>query len=336
MNYLHRISIRPLGIFFILISYGMILNGCKKDEAVKAANNNKISAIIADNFNLSVYNTALIRTGLAKTTDKEGMYTAIAPSDDAFRNAGFGNATAILSIDPSRVSSIMNYHILNGVYEFNKLPFLFNQEVKSANGGKLFVTHWVKQGDTILTINGSKILSKNVNASNGLIQVIDRVLEPYSHSKVIDAIASDRDLSLFYQALQRSGLAETLNGEGPYTVFAPNNAAMIAFGLQTIEDINSKDPSVLLGLMRYHILSDRRFVFDYVLSTGTSNRSDQTMIDGKSIQVILKPNPQIAGAFTGIELRGTGNTSVIQLTKQDVLTGNGVVHTIGSLLKITQ
>jgi uncharacterized surface protein with fasciclin (FAS1) repeats len=336
MNYLHRILIRPLGIFLMLISYGMILNGCKKDEAVKAAGNNKISAIIADNFNLSVYNTALIRTGLAKVTDQEGTYTAIAPSDDAFRDAGFGNATAILSMDPSRVSSIMNYHILNGVYEFNKLPFLFNQEVKSANGGKLFVTHWVKQGDTILTINGSKIVSKNVSASNGLIQVIDRVLEPYSHNKVIEAIASDRDLSLFHQALQRSGLTETLNGNGPYTVFAPNNTAMIAFGLNTVEAINSMDPTVLQGLMRYHILSDRRFVYDYVLSTGASNRSDQTMIDGKSIQVILKPNPQVADAFIGIELKGTGNTSVIQLTKQDVLTGNGVVHTIGSLLKITQ
>ena len=336
MNYFQRISITPLGIFLTLISYGMVLNGCKKDDAVKAADNNKISAIIADNFNLSVYNTALIRTGLAKATDKEGLFTAIAPSDEAFRLAGFGNATAILSIDAARVSAIMNYHILNGVYEFNKLPFLFNQEIRSANGGKLFVTHWVKQGDTILTVNGSKIVSKNVKASNGLIQVIDRVLEPYSHSKVIEAIASDRDLSLFHQALQRSGLAETLNGQGPYTVFAPNNAAMTDFGLRSIEEINSMDPAVLQTLMRYHILSDRRFVYDYVLSTGAANRSDQTMIDGKSIQVHLKPNPQVAGAFIGIELKGTGNTSVIQLTKQDVLTGNGVVHTIGSLLKITQ
>lgn len=336
MNHLHRISISPLAILFTLISYGMVLNGCKKDENANSVVNNKISAIIADNFNLSTYNTALIRTGLAKTTDKEGLFTAIAPSDDAFNKAGLGNSTTILNIEPSRVSAIMNYHMLNGVYEFNKLPFLFNQEIRSANGGKLFVTHWVKNGDTILTINGSKIVSNNVKASNGLIQVIDRVLEPYSHSKVTEAIASDRDLSLFYQALQRSGLTEVLNGPGPYTVFAPNNAAMAAFGLRAIEEINSMDPLVLKGLMRYHILSDRRFVYDYVLSTGTANRSDQTMIDGKSIQVTLKPNPQVTGAFTGITLKGTGNTSVIQLTKQDVLTGNGVVHTIGSLLKITQ
>lgn len=336
MNHLYKISISPLGIIFTLLSYGIVLNGCKKDDNAKATNNDKISAIIADNFNLSAYNTALIRTGLAKATDKEGLFTAIAPSDDAFRDAGLGNSTTILSVEPSRLSSIMNYHILNGVYEFNKLPFLFNQEIRSANGGKLFVTHWVKQGDTILTINGAKIVSKNVQASNGLIQVIDRVLEPYSHNKVIEAIASDRNLSLFHQALQRAGLVETLNGQGPYTVFAPDNTAMAAFGLHTIEEINSMDPAILQELMRYHILSDRRFVYDYVLSTGAANRSDQTMIDGKSIQVILKPNPQVAGAFTGIELKGTGNTSVIQLTKRDVLTGNGVVHTIGSLLKITQ
>lgn len=321
---------------YLLLLVAVSLACCTKKDNVKVVDNTKISAIIADNFNLSVFNTALIRTGLAKSIDQSGVYTAIAPSDDAFKVAGFSDSKDILSAEPSRVAAIMNYHILNGSYEFNKLPFLFNQEVKSANGGKLFVTHWVKGVDTVLTINGSKVLSQNIKASNGLIQVIDRVLEPYTHSLVTEAIASDRDLTLFYQALQRAGLTKTLNGTGPYTVFAPNNTAMASFGLSTIEAINQMDPAELSRLMSYHIITDRRFVYDYILSTGANNQSDQTMLDGNSIKVGLKPNPSVAGAFIGIELRGTGNTSAVQLIKQDVLTGNGVVHTIGGMLKITQ
>ncbi|PYF75208.1 fasciclin domain-containing protein [Pedobacter nutrimenti] len=319
---------------FLLLA--IAASACKKDKVDQLKDNNKISAIVADNFNLSIYNTALVRTGLAKQVDQEGPFTAIAPSDDAFGLAGFKTTTDILSAAPARISAIMNYHILNGRYEFNKLPFLFNQEIKSANGGKLFVTHWVKGPDTILTINGSKILSKNVKASNGLIQVIDRVLEPYAYNYVSDAIASDRNLTLFYQALQRAGLLETLNGKGPYTVFAPDNAAMTAFGLNSVESINQMDPAVLLRLMRYHIIADRRFIYDYILSTGISGKSEQSMLDGNSVQIKLKPDPQIPGAFTSIELLGTGNTAMVQLGRRDQLTGNGVVHTITSMLKITQ
>eukprot|EP01132_Coremiostelium_polycephalum_P020616 gene20616-24497_t len=222
-------------MFLLLI---VIMFGCKKDKVDQLKDNNKISAIIVDNFNLSIYSTALIRTGLAKQVDQEGPFTAIAPSDDAFG------------------------------------------EIKSANGGKLFVTHWVKGPDTVLTINGSKILSKNVKASNGLIQVIDRVLEPYTYNYVTEAIASNRKLTLFYQALQRAGLIEILNGKGPYTIFAPDNAAMTAFGLNSVESINQMDPAVLLRLMRYHIIADRRFVYDYILSTGISGKSE-TFGNGK-------------------------------------------------------
>ncbi|WP_316833480.1 fasciclin domain-containing protein [Pedobacter nutrimenti] len=321
---------------YILLLLTIIAFGCKKETVDDVKDNSKISAIIADNFNLSVFNTALVRTGLAKQIDQEGPFTAIAPSDEAFRLAGYPTTTSILSAVPARISAIMNYHILNGSYEFNKLPFLFNQEIKSANGGKLFVTHWVKGPDTVLTINGSRVLSQNIKASNGLIQVVDRVLEPYTYSYVTDAIASDRNLTLFYQALQRAGLIETLNGKGPYTVFAANNAAMTAFGLSSVEAINQMEPAVLLRLMRYHIIADRRFVYDYILSTGTSGKSEQSMLDGNSVQVKLKPDPQVSGAFNGIELLGTGNTAMVQLDRRDQLTGNGVVHTITSMLKITQ
>lgn len=310
---------------------------CKKeDKTVSGQDNNKLAAVIADNFNLSIFNTGLVRTGLKVKLQEPGPFTVIAPSDDAFHKAGFADPVAILSADPARISAIMSYHVINGNYELNKLPFLFNQEIRSANGGKLFVTHWVKGPDTILTVNGSRVLAQNIKASNGLIQVLNQVLEPYSHEMILDAMASDRNLSLFYQAIQRAGLTVLLNGKGPYTIFAADNNAMIQYGLSSLEEINQADPVKLAALLKYHVLSDRRFVYDYILSTGTSGKSEQAMIDGNSIQVQLVPDPSVPGNFSGIQLKGTGNTGMILLTKKDVLTGNGVLHTINSVLKITQ
>lgn len=314
-----------------------LFSGCKKDEKQNtSSDNNRIAMVVADNFNLSIFSTGLNRGGLKAKLLEAGPFTAIAPSDDAFAKIGFSTPVKLLGADPALVSGIMNYHVLNGRYELNKLPFLFNQEIRSGNGGKLFVTHWVKGKDTVLTINGSRVLAQNIGASNGLIQVIDRVLEPYKYDNVVQAIASDRDLTLFHQALQRAGLIETLNGKGPYTIFAASNTAMNTLGFPDLQTINNADPAMLAALLRYHILNDRRFIYDYILSTGPSAQSDQRMLDGNSVRINLTPNPSIPGTYNGITLKGTGNTSVVNVIKQDVLTGNGVVHNINNPLKITQ
>ena len=323
-----------------LISFSLLIGAgaCKKNENIVQPDASNIGRVIADNFNLSIFSTGLNRTNLQNKLLEPGPFTVIAPSDDAFVTAGYNTAADVIAAAPSKISALMRYHVLDGNYDFNRLPFLFNQEIRSYNGGKLFVTHWVKGPDTVLTINGAVLLAKNIKTSNGLIQVVDRVLQPYTFAYVLEAIANDRNLSLFYQALQRAGLAETLSKNEIYTVFAPNNSAMRAYGLTSLEVIESKDPEELGRLLRYHILADRRFVYDYILSAGTATQNQQSMLDGNAITVKLVANPSVPGTYNGISLRGTGNTTDVQLTKaqRDVLAGNGVVHTIEGVLRITQ
>lgn len=320
----------------MLLSFTVGLLSCKKEADQSESINGTISAIVADNFNLSLFSTGLRQSGLNTLMLEKGPFTVIAPSDAAFGLAGFPSTVSILSAEPLRISSIMNYHVLRGTYELNKLPFLFNQEIRSSNGGKLFATRWIKGPDTILTLNGSRVLSQNIKATNGLIQVTNRVLEPYVHELLSESIASDRNLSLFYQALRRSGILETLDGKASFTVFAPVNAAMESYGLGTVEEINEKDPAVLSTLVKYHILTNRRFIYDYALTSGTTTVSEQAMMDGNSVRVTLIPDPLVPGDFKGVTLLGTGNTSTVNLIKQDVLSGNGVLHSIDAVLKITQ
>ena len=200
----------------------------------------------------------------------------------------------------------------------------------------MYATHWLKGGDTVLTLNGSRVLAQNIAASNGLIQVLDRVLTPYVHDLIGNAIAADPSITLFAQALKTSGLLQTISDAGPYTVFAPNNAAMQALGYSTVQQIQLADPDKLRSLLRYHIVKDRRFVYDYILSTGASNKAQQGMMDGNSITISLVSNPNAPNSFQGISLRGIGNTSEIKLLKQDMLSGNGVLHVIDGGLRITQ
>lgn len=322
---------------FSLILMIILGASCSKEDQQKSEyDNNKINLVIADNFNLSAFSAALKRSGLDKSLQEgQGPYTALVPSDAAFSAAGYPDVVGVMTANPTIISRIANYHTLDGKYELNKLPFLFNQELRS-RGGRLYATHWIKGQDTILTLNGSRVISKNIPASNGLIQVVNRVLTPYLHDLLGDAIAAEASTTLFTQALRSSGLLQTINEAGPYTIFAPDNAAMQAIGYSSVEQINNTDPAVLKRFVNYHIVKDRRFIYDYILSTGPTNKSLQAMLDGNSVTMALVPDESATGSFKGITLKGIGNTMEIKLLKQDILSGNGVLHIIDGALRITQ
>lgn len=322
------------GIAAAVIFSLLVLQGCKKDNNSNnnAGNDaNRIGYIISDNFNLSLFNTALNYTGLYPTLNSSQTLTILAPDDPSFNAAGYANATAVTSASRTVLTQILRYHILAGKYDFNTLPFLFNQEVKTIDGLSMYVTRWVKNTDTVLTINGTQIVSKNLAGSNGLIQVINSVLTPSTYPLLSQAIAGNDSLTFFNQALIRANLAGTLQQAGPYTVFAPTNNAFRAAGYPTIESINNADPTALAALMKYQILSGRKFVYDYVLSTDATNISQQAMLDGNNVTInLIQNNVQ---QYNGITVQGIGNSAAANLLTQNVLTGNGVLHIIDQVLK---
>lgn len=321
----------------ILIAAISLLPGCSKEDNVRVRDNNILPSVVTDNFNLKTFSTALERTGLTKVVSQKGPFTLLVPSDVAFSKAGIDGPGGVIGTNSTLLENLTAYHILEGVYMLNELPFLFNQEITSYGGGKLYITRWIKEKDTILTVNGSRILPQSTTASNGLLQVIDKVLKPYRFAYLADAIAADNSLTLFYQALQRAGMEELLRKKGPYTVFAPTNAAMITYGYASLEAINKANPAALAALLRYHIVADRRFLNDYVLSSGTSATSTQAMIDDNTVKIKLIPNSGVQGGYEGITLQGSGNgNSQINIVQQDIITGNGVLHTIDQVLRITQ
>lgn len=314
-----------LGLFLILTTMA-----CEKTETIVLEDQTRIPMVLDDNFNLSAFSAAAKRANLRTTLLQSGPFTVLAPSDDAFAAAGYSDAAAVSTSSASVISKLANYHMLDGLYDLNHLLFQFNQEIIS-RGGKMYATRWVKGQDTVLTVNGSRVLANDIPASNGLVMVLNRVLEPYAHDILGDAIASLDELTLFSRMLYRSGLLDVVNGTGPYTVFAPSNVAMITAGYSSMEIIDEADPAELAAFVRHHVLEERRFVYDYFLTGGTMNGSiaTQNMWDGNQVVVRLLIR---SGTFNGVSVQGS-NSLVRTVARQDILTGNGVLHVINGALQ---
>ena len=310
---------------------------CKKDEGSKDTSNtlsNRLNYIIDDNkFNFSYFNAALRRTSYTKLLAQEGPFTILLPDNNAFIKAGYSTADRVITESATVLNQMVPYHILSGTWELNKLPFTFNQELTAITGKKMYVTHWIKNGDTILTINGTRLLTYNLPATNGLIQVLDQVLQPMVYDNLSDAISSDTSLTFLNVALQAAGMKTLLSGNKAYTVFAPNNKAFRTLGFSSTDSISKTPVNKLQELLTYNILDGRRFVYDYVLTTGASDKTEQVMLDGNNVAVTLLKN---GVTYSGITVKGTGNTVASNIVKSNLMTGNGVIHITDQALKVNQ
>lgn len=319
-------------ILFALLP--LLLFSCKKDNATNPSGtgnqNNNLLYVIEDNqFNFSFFNRALTVTNFTATLLEEGPYTVLIPDNLAFQGSGYATEQNVAEEKSGVLDNLVKYHTLKGIWQLDKLPFRFNQQITAMSGTQLFVTHWIRNQDTILTINGTRVTAQNMPAANGLIQVINAVLKPLVQDKLSDAIAAEPTLTYFNVALQRAGMKDLLRGEGPYTIFAPSNDAFIAAGYPTTDSIAHTSPATLSAMLQFHILANRRFVYDYVLSTDNSNVSQQTMLNKSTTKVALISS---GVDYSGITIQGSGNTKPCNLLKSNVLANNGVLHIIDNVL----
>lgn len=345
--------------FLLLSIMGLSLVACEPEgDYLRPVDYNLAGYLLSDNsdnYNLRLFGAVLSRSGMDKTLLEQGPFTVLVPSDDAFTAyTGYDEVSEVVAMPLDGLVDLANYHVLDGQYELDKLPFLFNREIRTHGGKPLYVTRWVDVNtqDTVLAINGSIVSDSNILASNGVIRIIDKVLVPNVHSNLADALADDNTLTLFNHAVYKTGLQGLLKGEGPFTVFAPDNAAMATYGFATIQDVDEADPDMLLALVRYHIMRDRRFFNDFVLTTrmneagtitaqveyfgfiyivpmpATVGKQHNRMLDGNTITFLLGfwENPSF-GSGTAMNLFDVTGAE-LGIRREDVMAGNGVLHVI--------
>lgn len=127
---------------------------------------------------------------------------------------------------------------------------------------------------------------------------------------IVDTAKGAGQFKTLLAAVEAAGLTETLMGKGPFTVFAPTDAAFAKLGNETIEAV-LKDKEKLTAILKYHVVSGKVMAKDVVklTSADTLNGALPIKIQGDTVMV--------------------GQAKVI---KTDIECGNGVIHVIDTVL----
>lgn len=177
-------------------SNGVFINGIKVTQADVAATNGVIHVIggvlmppagniveIAQgDTTFSLLVAAVLRasqgtTNVAQVLSGNGPFTVFAPTNNAFRAAGFPDAAAIQAADPDLLAGILTYHVIAARVFSSDLTE--GAQPTTANGGKVTIS--LSGGATVKgnsNTTASNIIATNIVATNGVVHVIDQVLLP--------------------------------------------------------------------------------------------------------------------------------------------------------------
>jgi uncharacterized surface protein with fasciclin (FAS1) repeats len=322
---------------YSLIAGGLLMAAaCHKDIAPAPTDTNVtqgVAAIVNDNFSLTLFGYAMTSLGYADTLSGSGPFTLIAPSNNGFKSAGYPDGAHVIKGDDS-MSKIVPYCIIKGRIVLDSLPYGFGLPLTSAYKNlPLYITHWTNGRDTAITVNGSRINTYDKHAANGLVNISDSLLFPSLFSSVSDAVAGTPNLTFFNAALDKSGLAAQLASGGNYTIFAPQNAAFINWGIPTTDSIYNMNSDSLRLFLNAHIVKGRNFIYDYILKADTTtNTYTDTCLDGSLLPMTLVNDYTHPGRFSGLTLSQQGTGNPINVIKRNILAGNGVIHIISDVL----
>ena len=136
----------------------------------------RVSGTIVDvavsNPAFSTLVTALTAAGLVSTLQGPGPFTVFAPTNDAFAKVPAPVLNLLLS-DPGALTSVLLYHVTGGRQDL-RFTFVAPRDIKTVQGQEVFAE---RERDTLF-INNSRVIGRPIVTDNGVIYVIDSVLQP--------------------------------------------------------------------------------------------------------------------------------------------------------------
>jgi uncharacterized surface protein with fasciclin (FAS1) repeats len=297
------------------------ITGYLQQHADKFSSFLKILSITGDEGFLGVY----------------GAYTAFVPDNDAIAiYLQATGKTAVENIDVQELKDLVKFHLLQDTistssFSDGKLPKL------TMYGQYLITGAGNKDGVTRITVNRqANILQGNIRVGNGIIHVIDHVLQPAKFT-LAAMIEDDPRYSIFSQALKASGLYDTLNilpatntdtSRAWLTVLAESDSVLNIAGISTYADLKAKlsntgDPKNVDDSLHlyvdYHILYGVKYLADIVSNTSHTTLAPLEVVTSKlSGQTVLINDDTFNGIYEpGVELNRGGS---------DNSASNGVLH----------
>ena len=129
---------------------------------------------------------------------------------------------------------------------------------------------------------------------------------------IVDTAVGAGNFTTLVAAVEAAGLVETLKGEGPFTVFAPTDAAFAALPAGTVEDLlKPENKDKLVAILTYHVVPGK------VMSTDLSEGLKAATVQGGEVTITLEGGPKVDGAV---------------ISAPDIAASNGVIHVIDSVI----
>jgi uncharacterized surface protein with fasciclin (FAS1) repeats len=297
--------------------------------------NRNIVQIAVSNPNFSSLVAAVLKTNLAGAlSNASANLTVFAPTNDAFAQlpAPFNNAANITAInDAGQIDFLRNvllYHVVGAeVFSYQVTVGRSSAPTLKPAGSSNDNTIYFSKSFGLLRVNGqSDVILPNVDASNGVIHVINKVLI-FPTSNIAQIAIGNPAFSSLVAALVKTNLASVFTGNGDFTVFAPTNTAFAQLPAPfntaaNISAINNQEQiNTLANILKYHVIGERYFTWDL----GILKRIT-TLADAPNNRVTT-----IVGYNTGW-VKGIGNNMFSEINPGDILATNGVVHVIDRVL----
>ena len=258
----------------------------------------------------NILEAAVIAAGLAETLSGTGPFTIFAPTDAAFEALPEGTVETLLQDPSGLLTQILLYHAVAGKVMSTDL----SDGMKATTVQAQEITVTITDGKVF--INDAQVIVADIVAGNGVVHVIDVVLIPETEepmpATVVDIVVNSEVHNILEAAVIAAGLAETLSGTGPFTIFAPTDAAFEALPEGTVETLLQDPSGLLTQILLYHAVAGK------VMSTDLSDGMKATTVQAQEITVTITD--------------GKVFINDAQVIVADIEAGNGVVHVIDVVL----
>ncbi|WP_298237046.1 fasciclin domain-containing protein [uncultured Algibacter sp.] len=282
--------------YFLAVLTVVSFSSCNNDDDLYPSLGNEIksiSDILDETAEISALKGALEQAGLYATLKDNTTFTLFAPTNTAFGGADLSG------LSDDELENLLLNHVWNtSTADFSKNLQTGYRNTMAAGYDGNNLSFFVNTSDPI-TFNGgvspvSGMFDKG--AINGVVHVVDGVIDLPT---VVDLIAPNPEYSSLAAALANADLVDTLKGDGPFTIFAPDNAAFDVlmtqlndiFGWATIEDIPSE---VLTAVLQYHVIEGINTISDEVSGkTFNSMQGEPFLVTGTTIDDASYTNGEI-------------------------------------------
>jgi uncharacterized surface protein with fasciclin (FAS1) repeats len=259
--------------------------------------------------------SALTAAGLVETLQGEGPFTVFAPTDAAFAKIPADDLNGLIADKPN-LEKVLLYHVVPGKVMASDVVKLAS--ANTAEGSRVGIS--IVDGKRVFLNNNAEVAITDIEASNGVIHVIDNVLFPPAEDSatmpaakldIVDTAVADGRFNTLATALTAAGLIETLKGAGPFTVFAPTDEAFAKLPAGALEGLLA-DPAALTKVLLYHVVPGS------VMASDVVKLDSAATVEGSSVDINVEDGKvMVDGA---------------QVIIPDVSTSNGVIHVIDTVL----